>query len=350
MILSADFLQDLTTQVFGQVGSHQEEAECVARHLVTANLCGHDSHGVIRIPRYVEFLQNEQTLINQSITVEQDHGALVVVDGHFGLGQSIGEQAMELGIRRAKTHGVSVVALKNSGHLGRIGDWAEMCAASDMVSVHFVNTSGMGNLVAPWGGLERRLSANPFACGIPTRSDFPLILDISACMIAEGKVRVALHGGKQVPAGCLIDHQGQPTTDPATFYGPPAGSILPIAGHKGYALSMIIEMMAGALTGGSCTNPKNADRLVNGMLSIIIDRSQMQDDEYFFPEVKRYCEYVKTSKLIDENGKIYLPGEMEYDTRQHRSATGIVLAPTTINLIAETCSQLGVDTEWATIE
>ncbi|MEC7567073.1 MAG: Ldh family oxidoreductase, partial [Planctomycetota bacterium] len=91
MILSADFLQDLTTQVFGQVGSHQEEAECVARHLVTANLCGHDSHGVIRIPRYVEFLQNEQTLINQSITVEQDHGALVVVDGHFGLGQSIGE-------------------------------------------------------------------------------------------------------------------------------------------------------------------------------------------------------------------------------------------------------------------
>ena len=249
---------------------------------------------------------------------------------------------MELGIERAQEHGVAVIALKDSAHLGRIGDWPEMCAKAGMVSVHFVNTSGMGNLVAPYGAIERRLSANPFAAGVPTQGEFPLILDMSACTIAEGKIRVALHAGKQVPEGCIIDSEGNPTTDPETFYGPPAGSILPIAGHKGYALSMIIEMMAGALTGGSCTNPGRAHQLSNGMLSIIMDRSKLQSEDYFFNEVSRYCEYVKSAKLMDENNKILMPGEIEHNTRAQRRADGIELSQTTIDMIQETCESLDV--------
>ncbi len=343
MIFQADFLTDLTRRIFSAVGSHDAEAEVVAQRLVNANLSGHDSHGVIRIPTYIKWIQEDKTKLNQTISIETDNGSMVVVDGRFGLGQSIGQQAMALGIERAREHGVAVIALKDSAHLGRIGDWPEMCADAEMVSVHFVNTSGMGNLVAPYGAIERRLSANPFAAGVPTNDDFPLILDMSACTIAEGKIRVALHADKQVQEGCIIDSEGKPTTDPRKFYGPPAGSILPIAGHKGYALSMIIEMMAGALTGGSCTNPERANILTNGMLSIILDRSKLQTDDYFYTEVKRYCDYVRSAKLLDENNKILMPGEIEYNTRAQRSVDGIELSQTTIDMIQETCDALNVE-------
>ena len=343
MIFQAEFLIDLTRRIFQAVGSNDAEAEVVAQRLVNANLSGHDSHGVIRIPTYINWIREDKTLLNQTIDIETDNGSMVVVDGKFGLGQSIGQQAMQLGIERAGEHGVAVIALKDSAHLGRIGDWPEMCAEAGMVSVHFVNTSGMGNLVAPYGAIERRLSANPFAAGVPTQSEFPLILDMSACTIAEGKIRVALHAGKQVPEGCIIDSEGKPTTDPKTFYGPPAGSILPIAGHKGYALSMIIEMMAGALTGGSCTNPERANRLSNGMLSIIMDRSKLQTEDYFYNEVERYCNYVRSAKLMDENNRILMPGEIEYNTRATRRVEGIELSQTTIEMIQDTCNTLGIE-------
>ncbi|MBK96600.1 MAG: malate/lactate/ureidoglycolate dehydrogenase [Planctomycetaceae bacterium] len=343
MIFQAELLIDLTRRIFQAVGSNDAEAEVVAQRLVNANLSGHDSHGVIRIPTYINWIREDKTLLNQTIDIETDNGSMVVVDGKFGLGQSIGQQAMQLGIERAGEHGVAVIALKDSAHLGRIGDWPEMCAEAGMVSVHFVNTSGMGNLVAPYGAIERRLSANPFAAGVPTQSEFPLILDMSACTIAEGKIRVALHAGKQVPEGCIIDSEGKPTTDPKTFYGPPAGSILPIAGHKGYALSMIIEMMAGALTGGSCTNPERANRLSNGMLSIIMDRSKLQTEDYFYNEVERYCNYVRSAKLMDENNRILMPGEIEYNTRATRRVEGIELSQTTIEMIQDTCNTLGIE-------
>jgi uncharacterized oxidoreductase len=343
MIFQADFLLNLTRRIFQSIGSHETEAEAVAQRLVNSNLSGHDSHGVIRIPTYIKWIQEGKTLLNQTIDIETDNGSMVVVDGKFGLGQSIGQQAMQLGIDRAKEHGVAVIALKDSAHLGRIGDWPEMCTKAGMVSVHFVNTSGMGNLVAPYGAVERRLSANPIAVGVPTQGDFPLILDMSACTIAEGKIRVALHAGKQVPDGCIIDSEGNPTTDPETFYGPPAGSILPIAGHKGYALSMIIEMMAGALTGGSCTNSERADRLSNGMLSIIMDRRKLQTENYFFNEVQRYCEYVRSAKLIDESNQILMPGEIEYNTRVKRRVEGIELSQITIDMIQDTCDSLAVE-------
>ena len=271
MILSPDQLSSLTSRIFSAAGCQSAEAERVTRHLVEANLVGHDSHGAIRIPSYVKWLRDEKVFANRSIDVALDNGAIVVVDGQFGLGQSIGEQAMRLGIDRASQHGVAVVALRNSGHLGRIGDWAEMAATEGKLSLHFVNTSGAGCLVAPFGGIDRRFSANPISAGVPDPGGEHVILDMSACTIAEGKVRVALNRGTTVPDGCLIDHDGNPTNEPERFYGDPPGAILPIAGHKGSGLSLIVEVLAGALTGGSCTNPDNGWRVVNGMLSIIID-------------------------------------------------------------------------------
>ena len=182
---------------------------------------------------------------------------------------------MKLGIDKAGRQGVAVVALRNSGHLGRIGDWAEMAARAGKVSLHFVNTSGGGILVAPFGGTQRRLSANPIAAGVPVANGPPIILDISTCTIAEGKIKVAFNKGAKVPDGCILDGEGRPTNDPKAFYASPPGAILPLGGHKGYGLSVIAEVLAGALTGGACSH-FGVDRVANNMLSIILDPAFFQ--------------------------------------------------------------------------
>ncbi len=147
-------------------------------------------------------------LANQALAIVFENDALAVVDGQFGFGQVMGEQATRLGIAKARRQGVAVVALRNSGHLGRIGDWAEMAAHAGKVSLHFVNTSGGGILVAPFGGIQRRLSANPIAAGVPVKSGPPIILDMSTCTIAEGKIKVAFNKGTKVPDGCILDGAG----------------------------------------------------------------------------------------------------------------------------------------------
>jgi uncharacterized oxidoreductase len=250
---------------------------------------------------------------------------------------------MLLGIEKARQHGVAVVALRNAGHLGRIGDWPMMAAKEGFISLHFVNTSGAGMLVAPHGGVDRRLSVNPIAAAVPVQDQEPLVLDMSAATIAEGKVRVALNKGESVPAGCLMDAEGNPTCDPAVFYGDPPGSILPIAGHKGYGLSIIIEMLAGALTGGSCTDPRNAGRVANGMLTIILNPTRFLSAEEFFPEVRRFIEFVKTSRTATPEGEILMPGEPERRTKIERMRDGIELDAKTCSQIAKTCQILEID-------
>ncbi len=335
-------LISLAEEIFSTAGCEREEARRVAGHLVEANVVGHDSHGLIRIPSYVEWLRAGKVLAHQSLQIVSENDAMAVVDGQFGLGQTIGEEAMQLGIEKAAKHGVAIIALRNAGHLGRIGDWAEMAAKAGMISLHFVNTSGAGMLVAPFGGIDRRLSANPFAAGVPTANGQPIILDMSACTMAEGKIRVALNQGKKVPDGCLIDSEGNPTNDPEVFYGDPPGAILPIAAHKGSGLSLIIEMLAGALTGGSCTNPENAWRVANGMLSIIIDRSFFGAAADFFPEVERYVAFVKSSRTVNNDGEILMPGEMEQRTKALRLQQGIDLDDATWRQICDTCRLLNV--------
>ena len=336
-------LISLVEEIFKAVGCKSDEAERVANRLVTSNLVGHDSHGVIRVQSYVEWLRDLKILPDRSIEVVFENDSIAVIDGQFGLGQSIGEQTMRLAIEKSERSGVAIVALRNSGHLGRIGDWAEMAAAAGKLSLHFVNTSGAGLLVSPFGGIDRRLSANPIAAAVPTGTDMPVILDMSACVIAEGKVRVAYHRGDTLPDGCLIDADGNPTNNPADLYADPPGAILPIAGHKGYGLSLITDLFAGALSGGSCTNPANNDRVVNNMFTIVIDPSFFASDDAYREEVQRFVTYVKSARTVTEDGEILVPGELEARTKAARLKDGIEIAEVTWGQIVETCQSLGVE-------
>jgi uncharacterized oxidoreductase len=340
MLIPAPELRALTQRLFMAAGCSPAEAERVAHHLVEANLTGHDSHGVIRIPSYLEWLREGRVVANQPVEVVLESEVLAVVDGRFGLGQSVGEEAVALGVAKAGAQGVSVIALRNSGHLGRIGEWALIAARAGLVSLHWVNTSGAGILVAPFGGIERRISANPIAAGVPVDGQEPLVLDMSACTIAEGKIRVALNRGVPVPEGCLIDGAGRPTTDPRTFYDDP-GAILPIAGHKGSGLGVIAEMLAGALTGSSCSNPENAGRVVNGMLSIYLDPGAFGPRAAFAAEAARFIAWVKSSATVAPDGQILMPGEIERLNRARRLAEGIELDSATWGQIAAAADRVG---------
>ncbi len=335
-------LKALVEKIFRAAGCSDDEATRVATRLVGSNLVGHDSHGVIRVPSYTEWLRDEKIFPNKSMQIVFENDAMAVVDGQFGLGQTIGEEATQLGIDKASKSGVAVIALRNSGHLGRIGDWAEMTAAADQISIHFVNTSGAGMLVAPFGGIDRRLSATPFTVGVPTGRDTNVILDMSACVIAEGKIRVALHSGKKVPDGAIIDSQGKPTNDPKVFYEEP-GAILPIAGHKGFGLSLITDLLAGALSGGSCTNPEHGWRCVNNMLTVVIDPNVFAPDNAFHDEVQRFIDFVKEARTIEPDGEILMPGDLEERTKAKRLESGIEVDDTTWRMIRDTCLRLDVE-------
>jgi uncharacterized oxidoreductase len=342
MKIQHERLRELTASIFKAAGCDSVEAERIAFHLVEANLVGHDSHGVIRVASYVQWLGAGKVLADRTMQVILENEVLAVVDGQFGFGQTIGGQAMALGIAKSAKHGVAVIALRNSGHLGRIGDWPLMAARAGKLSVHFVNTTGAGILVPPFGGINRRLSANPIAAGIPVKGGAPILLDMSACTIAEGKIKVALNKGVPVPENCIIDARGRPTTDPNVFYADPPGAILSIAGHKGYGLGVLCEVLAGAVTGGGCSNPANAGRIVNGMLSVILDPSFFQSDAAFSAEIRRFSAWVKSSATVAEGGEILMPGEIEERTKAQRLRDGIDLDDTTWSQMRTTAEGAGL--------
>jgi uncharacterized oxidoreductase len=337
-------LRELVRTIFERAGSEPAEAQAVAEHLIEANLMGHDSHGVIRVAPYIELLRSGKWSANRHIEIVQDAGALVVVDGGQGIGQVIAREAIDLGIERARAHGVAVVGVRNSAHMGRIGAWAEQAAAAGLVSLHFVNTTGFGIQVAPFGGSDRRLSVNPIALGVPRPGQEPLIHDMSTGTIAAGKIRVARNKGEFLPEGAIIDGRGRPTRDPAAFFADPPGALTTAAGHKGYGLALFVEVLAGALTGGGSGHPDNpsADRPINNLLSILIDPERMAGGEALAADLERLLAYVTASPPASPGGQVLLPGEIERRTRTERLAHGIPLDPNTLEQMRGAARAVGL--------
>ena len=199
--IKSESLFRLVFSIFCASGSKKKEAEIIAEHLVEANLVGHDSHGVIRIAKYLEWLRTEKVFSNRHAKIELDNESIIIVTGDYGFGQIIAKEALNMAIERASKKGIAILSIKKSGHLGRIGAWAELTVKKGMVSLHFINTSGFGILVAPHGGTERRLSANPIAAGIPLKNGDPIILDMATSKIAEGKIQVAQNNNTLLPVG-----------------------------------------------------------------------------------------------------------------------------------------------------
>lgn len=347
---------------FEASGCAPQEADTIITRLAGANLRGHDSHGVIRLPRYVQWIDEGRQVPNQTVDVLLDQPSFAVIDGKFGFGQSIGEQTVDIGVTKAKAHGVAMTSLRNSGHLGRIGDWAERAAAEGIVSIHMVNVRG-SLIVAPFGGIDRRGSTNPFCAGIPMPDgEDPIILDFATSLVAEGKALVALKGGKPLPAGALVDADGTITSDPKPLYGetPPGqypdpargpGALRAFGDHKGFGMNFLMEMMAGALTGsgtaGALGEAENRP-FCNGMFSFYVDLAALSGvpthlGHPFAEEVRNYVAFVKSARPTEPGGQVLIPGEKEKMTMAERLETGLPLASQAWDDIVATARAKGVN-------
>jgi uncharacterized oxidoreductase len=324
-------------------GCHAEEARTVAQRLVDSNLVGHDSHGVLRVGKYLEWVREGWLKPNTDPTIVFDSDALAIVDGNRGFGQVIGEFATRLGIAKAAKSGIAMVGLRNCGHLGRLGDWAEMAAAAGQVSLHFLNTSG-AQRVAPFGGSDRRLSTNPLAIGVPTAGGPPAILDITTSTVAEGKLMVAVNKGERVPAGWIVDKHGTPTTQPKDFYD--GGALLTIGEHKGSGLSILTDLLAGAITTGRSSDPEDTV-LRNNMLSIFIAPAVYDGDGHVPTEARRLIDWVKASPPLVPGRAVLGPGDVERQTRAARLANGVALDDKTWSDLLSAAASVGIDADRA---
>jgi len=320
-------------------GCSEAEAHSIAERLVDSNLVGHDSHGVLRVSKYLEWVRAGWLKPNAAPSIIFDSDALAIIDGNRGFGQVVGEFATRFGVAKAAKTGIAMIGLRNCGHLGRLGDWAEIAAAAGQVSLHFLNTSGAMR-VAPFGGSDRRLSTNPMAVGVPLAGTDPAILDITTSTVAEGKLMVALNKGEQVPEGWIVDRHGRPTIEPKDFYD--GGALLTIGAHKGSGLSMITDLLAGAVTTGRSSDPAD-EVLRNNMLSIFIAPAVYDPSGGVLAEARRFVDFVKASPPVTPGEPVLAPGDVERRNRAARLARGVQIDDKTWADLLAAAASVGVD-------
>jgi uncharacterized oxidoreductase len=329
--LTAAALTDFTTRIFEAVGVGSVDALTVATNLVGANLRGHDSHGVMRVPQYVGFLEEGHYRRGAELKVDCETPALAVCDGQWGLGQVQSHRLLDLLLPKARALGISAGSIRECGHIGRLGEYAERVAAEDCILIATVNNNGSGPRVAPPGGLEPRISTNPLCAGVPTSDpEAPVILDFGTSVAAEGKVRVHHINRTPVPAGWLLDHEGRPTTNPDVLYQTPIGSILPMGGaqaYKGFGLGLVLDMLTGGLTGGRTCHADAPPARGNSLVFIVLDPARFSGRDHLIGEASCLADAVRSTPRASGVESILLPGDPERRTLKERSANGIPLDP-----------------------
>lgn len=335
-------LLSLGSAIFQAAGVPTDQADIAIHHLVESNLMGHDSHGIIRLPGYVRMLQSGGILPVGSYKVVRETPASQVIDADRNFGIVLTYQAMQTAIDRAKEHTFGAVAVHRSSHIGRLGAYPPQAAAEDCIGLIMLN--GGSRFTAPFGGVDRRLPPNPIAMSVPTLDGPPLMLDITTSMVAGGKVQVQQSRNQSVPEGWLIDEHGQAMTDPNLFMDG-LGAMLPLGGslgHKGYGLGVMIDAIAGGLSWAGCSTDEPT-RGGSGYLAMAIKIESFIDVEEYKREVQRMIDWIKSSRTLPGVDRIYLPGEIENETRKRREAEGIPLPDSTWSEIQQSAEMLGVE-------
>ena len=343
-IVQSRELEEFSADLLEAGGASEAEAAIVARSLVGANLRGHDSHGVMRVPYYVAFVREGRMHPGAELEVLTETASVLACDGGWGFGQVQAQRLITRLISKAKETGVGCGTLRRSGHIGRVGEYGEMGAEAGLVTIAAVNTHGAAQRVAPPGGKGPVLGTNPLCIGVPTATD-SIVLDFGTSAVAEGKVRTHRIAGKSCPPGWLLDPEGKPTTDPHQLYGNPPGSILPMGGdqaYKGFGLGLVIDMLAGGLSGGWCARPNPEPPLGNDAFFILLDPSHFGGSEHFLQEVTGVASYVRSCPTADGVKGILLPGDPERRALAERSKNGIPIDDGNWKQLTDLANQLGV--------
>lgn len=342
--IAAPALEEFTNQLLLAAGALPHEARCVARSLVGANLRGYESHGVMRTPYYIESLAQGETVSGVELLTLNESESRIAADAQWGFGQVQMGRLLELLTAKTRATGLAVGTMIHASHIGRLGEYCETAADLGLVSMVMVNSHGAAVRVAPPGGKSPRLSTNPLAIGSPC-SERPLILDFSTSATAEGKVRVKKIAGERCPPGWLLDSEGRPTEDPNVLYQNPPGSILPMGGaqaYKGFGLSLMIEILTGALSGGVTARPDAYPRKGNCVFVMLLDPEAFGGGRHFQCEVAQLVEYITTCPRVEGCEQILLPGDPERMALAQRLSRGIPLDEENWKALVKLADRLGV--------
>lgn len=339
--MDAGTLERVTRDIFAGWRAPAEDAAWVATLLVRANLRGHDSHGVIRIPHYVRALKAGDVNPTPKIQVVMETPTLAQVDGDLGFGQVVARRGITLAIDKALDQCLAAVTLRRTNHVGRLADYAEMAAARGLIGMLWVNAP-MALNVAPWGGAARRLGTNPHAIAIPgPGGTVAMSHDFATSVIAEGKLKVKFNRGERCAPGIMLNGRGEPATDPREYYADPPGALLPAGEHKGYGLSLAIEILGGILSGTGVARPPPGP-VQNGTLIVCLDPARFLPPGDFHAQVATLFGFVRSAPLAAGAGEILIPGEPEARTERERRAGGIPLDDETWRQIQECAAEVGV--------
>jgi len=344
MKLSLEAARTLARDILTAQHVPADIADDVAEHLVEADRCGYVSHGLSILPNYRRAIEGENVNPAGCAECVMDRIMMMVFDGHGGFGQHVGKVVMKQAIERVRQHGHCIVTLRRSHHLGRMGHYGEMVAAAGFVLLSFTNVINRPPMVAPYGGKVARLTTNPvcFAGPMPNGRP-PLVVDMATSAVAFNKTRVAAEKGEPLPEGCIIDANGLPTTDASVMFADPPGAILPFGAHKGYALGVVAELLAGVLSGGGTIQPENPrdGMAVNNMFAVLIDPAMEFGLEWKSAEVEGFLYYLHDTPPAPGFDRVQYPGEYEAQNRE-RNATHLEVAPAIWRSLAGLAASLGV--------
>ena len=350
-ILTSTQLALISQNLLKAAGASGQEAEIVTRFLVNANLAGVDSHGVVpNLIIYIEALRNGTIKTRAKIEVRMNGPSTALIDGNWGFGQITCSKAMEIAMDKAKRTGVGAVGIFNCNHIGRLADYARMALDNDMIG--FI-TANCEPYVAPYGGRVPVLGTNPLCYAIPAGHAEAVVVDYATSAAAEGKVRAALFKGEQLPSGWIVDSHGRPSTNPADLYEPPlpperiklAGALLPFGGYKGYGLGLVVDMLAGVLTGAGSSQDMTSGWLTNGVFIMVLKIDNFVPLEDFKDRVDRLVKSIKNSPKAEGFEEILIPGEPEIYERERRLRSGIPISEKAWQPLVQACKQYGLDVE-----
>jgi uncharacterized oxidoreductase len=345
-VRSADELRSAGERLLAACGASAGEARAVAGELVDASLRGLDSHGVVRLVMYADHVREGKIRPGAPVTIARETAGTVVVDCGSGFGIVGALRMVEIVAAKARGPGIACAASLGLNHVGRLGAYPERLAGLGLFGLAVVNSPRHGHFVSPWGGREGRLATNPLAWSAPT-GGAPLVMDMSTSMIAEGRIRILMQEGKPVPEGSMLDAEGNPTTDPKAFYGPPRGTILPFGsphmGYKGFGLGLLVEILATAFAGVPLTPVGEKEPYGNGLFLLAIDPDAFGGREQFRRLVGDLADHVSSSAPAPGTGGVILPGALERTTRERRLREGIPVADETWRQIREAGRRAGVE-------
>ncbi len=340
--LKAERIKEIGEALLVASGAPAVEAETVMRHCVNANLAGHDSHGIIMIPSYIERVKVGHIVPGAAWDIVQESPTTTVVDGNWGFGYVANERAMQYTIEKAKTANVAACTVFRQGHIGRLASYPLMAVEAGMIGLIAADSGRSPKHVAPFGGAEPRLGTNPISIAVPSDLDGPLFLDMATSAVAAGKIGLAVARGQQVPEGWIIDKDGRQTTDPTQHRK--GGALLPLGGsegYKGYGLAVMVEILCGLLTGlGYGVEPTG--RHNDGCFMAVFNVAAFRPLAQFKQEVTEFARYLQDTKPAEGFSRVYYPGEIEHEKEQDRRMNGVEVEDATMKKLADLAKEYGI--------